>query len=138
MRVIARLDKNIFIDPNPLIANCSSHMWVLQSRPIVDLHWDASDYGWKLSRYVTSQTKVLPFFTYSMALGRNFLLNQVESVPTGKKYWEEGNVSSSHVLKFWKQFWSLKCMNKVLHFRWMMIHYALLVGALLRGTILDR
>ena len=34
MRVIARLDKKIFIDPNPLIANFSSHMWVLHSRPL--------------------------------------------------------------------------------------------------------
>ena len=132
------MDKKIFIDPNPLIAKYSSHIWVLQSRPIADLHWDPSDYGWKLSRSDTSQTKVLPFFTYSVAFGRNFLLNQIESVPTGKKYWEEGNVSSSHMLKFWKQFWSLKCMNKVLHFRWLMIHYALPVGGLLRGTMPDR
>ena len=29
-------------------------------------------------------------------------------------------------------------MNKVLHFRWLMIHYALPVGALLRGTVSDR
>ena len=71
---------------------------VLHSRPIVDVQWDPSDYGWKLSRSDTSQTKVLPFFTYSVAFGRNFLLNQIESVPAGKKYWEEGNVSSSHML----------------------------------------
>ena len=29
VRVIARLDRKIFIDPNPLIAKYSSHMWVL-------------------------------------------------------------------------------------------------------------
>ena len=29
VRVIARLDKKIFIDPNPLIAKYSSNMWVL-------------------------------------------------------------------------------------------------------------
>ena len=107
---------------------------VLHSRPIVDVQWDPSDYGWKLSRSDTSQTKVLPFFTYSVVLGRNFLLNQVELVPAGKKYWEEGNVSYSHMLKFW----SLKCMNKVLHFRWLMIHYALPVGVLLRGRVHDQ
>ena len=37
VRVIARLDKKIFIYPNPLFANYSSHMWVLHSRPIADL-----------------------------------------------------------------------------------------------------
>ena len=100
VRVIARLDKKIFIDPNPLIAKYSSHMWVLQSRPIANLHWDPCDYGWKLSRSDTSQTKFLPFFTYSVAFGRNFLLNQIEYVLAGKKYWEEGNVSSSQMLNF--------------------------------------
>ena len=84
VRVIARLDKNIFIDPNPLIAKYLSNLWVLQSRPIADLDWDPSDYGWKLSTSDTSQTKILPFFTYSVAFGRNFLLNQIELVPTGK------------------------------------------------------
>ena len=37
VRVITRLDKKIFIDPNPLIANNSSCMWVLHYRPIDDL-----------------------------------------------------------------------------------------------------
>ena len=82
--------------------------------------------------------KVLPFFTYSVAFGRNFMLNQTESVPAGKRYWEEGNVSSSHMLMFWKQFCSIKCMNKILHFRWFMIDYALPVGELLRGSVCDR
>ena len=138
VRVIARLGKKIFIDPNPLIAKYSSHIWVLNSRPIVDLQWDPLDYGWKLPMSDSTQEKVLPFFAYSVSLGRKFLLNEIESIPAGKKYWEEGNVSSTYMLKFWKHLWSLKCMNKVLHFRWLMIHYALPVGALLRGTIPDR
>ena len=29
-------------------------------------------------------------------------------------------------------------MNKILHFRWLMIHYALLVGDLMRGSVTDR
>ena len=85
VRVIARLDKNIFIDPSPLIANDTSHIWVLHSRPLVDLQWDPSDYGWKLSIFNTS-TKVLPFFKYSVAFGRNFMLKQTESVNAAKKY----------------------------------------------------
>ena len=97
VRVIARLDKKIFIDPSHLIANYSSHIWVLHSRPIAD----PSDYGWKLSMSDAS-TKVLPFFTYSVACGRNFMLKQTESVPTAKKYREEGNVSSTHMVRFWK------------------------------------
>ena len=35
------------------------------------------------------------------------MLSKIESVPAGKKYWEEGNVSSPHMMMFWKQFWSL-------------------------------
>ena len=66
------------------------------------------------------------------------MLKQTESVPIGKKYWEEGNVSSSHMVMFWKQFWSIKCMDKILHFLWLMIHYALPVRALLRGSVSDR
>ena len=104
MRVIARLDKKIFIDPNPLIAKYSSHMWVLHSRPIAYLQWDPLDYGWKLPMSDTTHMKVLPFFAYYVALGRNVLLNEIESTSAGKKYCEEGNVSSSYMSKFWKQF----------------------------------
>ena len=75
VRVIARLDKKLFIDPSPLIANYASHIWVLHSRPLVDLQWDPADYGWKLSM-PNNSTKVLPFFTYSVAFGRNFMLSQ--------------------------------------------------------------
>ena len=101
LRVIARLDKKIFIDPSPLIANYSSHIWAFHSRPLADLQWDPSDYGWKLSMSDTS-TKALPFFTYSVAFGRNFLLKQTDSVLAAKEYWEEGNVSSTHMVRFWK------------------------------------
>ena len=66
------------------------------------------------------------------------MLSKIESVPAGKKYWEEGNVSSPHMMMFWKQFWSIKCMNKILHFCWLMIHYALPVGYLMRGSVADR
>ena len=137
VRVIARLDKKIFVDPNPLIANYASHIWVLHSRPLVDLQWDPSDYGWKVSMS-DATNNILPFFSYSVAVGRNFMLNQTESIPAGKRYWEEGNVSSSHMRMFWKRFWVTKCMNKILHFRWLMIHYALPVGELLRGPVNDR
>ena len=51
--------------------------------------------------------KVLPFFTYSVAFGRNFMLKQTESVPAGKKYWEEGNVSSTHMVRFGNTFGQL-------------------------------
>ena len=137
VRVIARLAKKIVIDPSPLIAKYSSHIWVLHSRPLVDLQWDPSDYGWKMS-IADPSSKVIPFFTYSVAFGRNFMLKQTETVPAGKKYWDEGNISPSLMLIFWKQFWSIKCMNKILHFRWLMIHYALPVGELLRGSVRDR
>ena len=33
------------------------------------------------------------------------MLSQTESIPTGKKYWDEGNVSSSQMMMFWKHFW---------------------------------
>ena len=39
VRVIARLDKNIYIDLSPLIVNFSSHILVLNSKPIDDLQW---------------------------------------------------------------------------------------------------
>mgnify|MGYP000070033072 FL=1 len=82
--------------------------------------------------------KVLPFFTYSVAFGRNFMLKQAKSVPTAKTYWEEGNASFTHMVRFWKQFWSIKCINKILHFRWLVIHYALSVREFLRGSVGDR
>ena len=63
VRVIVRLDKNIYIDPSPLIVNFSSHISVLDSKPIDDLQWDPTDYGWKLS-ISDSSSKLLPFFKY--------------------------------------------------------------------------
>ena len=70
MRIIARLDKKLVIDPSSLIANYASHIWVVHARPLVDLHWDSVDYGWKLSM-PNNSTKVL----YSVAFGRNFMLS---------------------------------------------------------------
>ena len=49
-----------------------------------------------------TSTKVVLFFTYSVTFGRNFMLKQTESVPAGKKYRKEVNVSSSHMVMFWK------------------------------------
>ena len=37
VRVIARLDKKLVINPSPLIVSYASHIWVVHARPLVDL-----------------------------------------------------------------------------------------------------
>ena len=94
VRVIARLDKKLIIDPSSLIVTMHlifglytlEHLWIRSGI----LRIMVGNFP-----CLINSTKVLPFFTYSVAFGRNFMLSLTESIPAGKKYWDEGNVSSS-------------------------------------------
>ena len=40
IRVIARLDKKIFLDTNPFLADHARQLWAFQSKPMENLNWD--------------------------------------------------------------------------------------------------
>ena len=73
IRVIARLDKKIFLDPSPFLADHAIQIYVFQSKPVAHLKWDPTDYAWRLvgcSSTNEQVSRIHPFFQYSVAYGR--------------------------------------------------------------------
>ena len=48
------------------------------------------------------------------------------------KHWSEDTVQELQLAKIWKWLWSMQLLKTVICFRWLLIHYALLVGDWLR------
>ena len=70
IRVIARLDKKIFLIPNPFLADHARQLWAFQSKSVENLNWDPVDYAWQLagrSSKNEQETRTFPFFQYSVA-----------------------------------------------------------------------
>ena len=79
IRVIARLDKNIFLDPNPFLTDHARQLWAFQSKPVENLNWDPVDYAWQLAGRSSAneqETRTLPFFQYFVAYGRRLLMQR--------------------------------------------------------------
>ena len=65
IRVIARLDKKIFLDPSPFLADHAIQIWAFQSKPVTYLNWDPTDYAWRLVGHSSTneqESRILPFF----------------------------------------------------------------------------
>ena len=141
IRVIARLDKKIFLDPSPFLADHAIQIYVFQSKPVAHLKWDPADYAWRLvgcSSTNEQVSRILPFFQYSVAYGRQFLMQRQCVNPAAQKHWESGAISHQYMGTFWKTLWALPCMRRAISFKWLMIHYALPVGFHLKGQVDDR
>ena len=48
------------------------------------------------------------------------------------KHWSEDTVQELQLAKIWKWLWSMQLLKTVICFRWLLIHYALLVDDWLR------
>ena len=141
IRVIARLDKKIFLDPSPFLADHAIQIYVFQSKPVAHLKWDPTDYAWLLvgcSSTNEQVSRILPFFQYSVAYGRQFLMQRQCVNPAAQKHWESSAISHQYMGTFWKTLWALPCMRRAISFKWLMIHYALPVGFHLKGQVDDR
>ena len=141
IRVIARLDKKIFLDPNPFLADHARQLWAFQSKPVENLNWDPVDYAWQLAGRSSAneqETRTLPFFQYSVAYGGRFLMQRQCVRPAAQKYWESGAISPQYLAAYWKKLWALPCLQRAISFKWLLLHYALPVGFHLKGHVDDR
>ena len=142
IRVIARLDKKIFLDPSPFLADHARQLWAFKSKPVEHLKWDPADYAWLLVGRTSineQQSRTIPFFQYSVAYGRRFLLHRhCVSPPAAQKYWESGAISSQYLVAYWKNLWALPCLRRAISFKWLFTHYALPVGFHLKGQVDNR
>ena len=48
IRFIDRLDKKIFLDPSPFLADHAIQIWAFQSKPMTHLKWGPTVYAWRL------------------------------------------------------------------------------------------
>ena len=59
-------------------------------------------------------SRTLPFFQYSVAYGRCFLMHHHCISPTAQKYWELGAISLQYLAAYWKSLWALPCLRRAL------------------------
>ena len=71
MRVILNDGSNWVLDPVPQKVNSFWRIWIMERRPISRLTWDPRELYWKV--WVQDKIKHVPFFQYSMNIGRKVL-----------------------------------------------------------------
>ena len=90
------------------------------------LQWDPGEYGW-LDPFKNDSVGKIPFFQYSVKLGRRILAPARRSPLAASKFWELNNVLADFLRKFWKQLWARQQAAKITSFHWLLAHRALLV-----------
>ena len=83
--------------------------------------------GWLAIPRQMNKRVGFPFFQYSVAYGRRFLMQRHCVNIDAQKYWESGVISLQYLADYWKSLWALPCMRRAISFKWSLLHYALLV-----------
>ena len=91
--------------------------------------------GLALVAFLGGKIIKVPFFQYSVKLGRSLLLSQNVKIPAAQKHWTNWGVSTLHLRTYWKWIWSFKGPTKFILFRWLLVHMALPVGHALKGNV---
>mgnify|MGYP000123098942 CR=1 FL=1 len=92
------------------------------------LQWDPGEYGWS-DPFKNDSVGKIPFFQYSVKLGRRILAHARRSLIAALKFWELNNIPADFMRKFWKQLWAWQQAAKITSFHWLIAHRALPVGS---------
>ena len=76
--------------------------------------------------------EMVNIWSFSNILLSNLLLQSKYKCLVAMKHWIANNVNALQLTKFWKWLWSMQLPEKVICFRWLLMHYALPVGDWLR------
>ena len=120
IRVVAKTGKVCIIDPHPEKVNPFWDIWVCDSKPLLELEWDPTEWWWR-----DANGKMVSFFDYSVKLGREFQRRRSLVMPAAAKVWLNNNMPMHSILAFWKWLWALQIPRKIITFRWLCVHYAL-------------
>ena len=133
VRVIGKMGKKWLLDPYPSIAHTCDMMWLYAKEPVARLIWDPGGWFWTYS--LGEQIIKVPFFQYSVKLGRSLLTSMNVMAPAAQKHWTNWGVSTLQLKTYWRWIWSFKGPSKFILFRWLLVHAALPVGQTLKGNV---
>ena len=104
VRVIAKIGKKWMLNPYPSIAHMCDMLWLYAKDPVARLTWDSG--GWFWSHSLGEQIIKVPFFQYSVKLGRSLLLSRNPRIPATQKHWTTWRVSNLHLKNYCRWIWS--------------------------------
>ena len=90
------------------LVNKLSDLWVYETKPINRILWDAGEWKWQIRSAQGMLGKQIPFFQYSVKMGREMLRRGVTVTPTTCKFWRLGNVTDSWLNAYWKWLWAMQ------------------------------
>ena len=137
VRILWKNDKKWMLNPHPNDINNLSELWVYENKPIDKLLWDPNEWKWQSILPQGMLGKQIPFFQYSVKMGRELLRRRVVVTPVTCKFWNLGNVRHSWLNAYWKWLWAMEIPRKVVLFRWLLVHYGTPVKSWMKGHCHD-
>ena len=133
VREVVKTGTKWLLDPYPSIAHMCDMMWLYAKEPVTILLWDPGD--WFCSYSLGEQIIKIPFFQYSMKLGRSLVMSKNVKTPATQKYWTNWGVSTLQLITYQRCIQSFKGPTKFTLFRWLLVHAALPIGQSLKGNV---
>ena len=109
--------KKCMLNPHPNDINNLSKLCVYENKPIDRLLWDPGEWKWQNRSEQGMLGKQIPFFLYSVKMGRERLRRGVIVTPAACKFWRLGNVTDSWLNAYWKWLGAMQIPKKVVLFR---------------------
>ena len=97
IRILAKVDKIWILDPDPNVVHPCWDPWVVGQKPLCELEWDPGEWNWLPTSYFGEDVRPMPFFQYSVRLGREMLRRRIPHWPTAATTWLSYNVDSTYM-----------------------------------------
>ena len=127
VRIIGYTGKEWSIDPSPEKVTGFWKLWAYGNMPLVRLQWDPGEFMWK-DPFKPSESSLIPFFKYTVKLGRRILASLKQVTPASATFWSQQGISTDFLKQFWRSLWSRNLPNKLILFQWLITNRAIAVG----------
>ena len=74
-------------------------LWVCEGKAICDMAWDPAEYAWKDPFQQGQNIKLVPFFQYTVKLGRHILTAQRGVGERDNRLWQMADLKESFLRK---------------------------------------
>jgi hypothetical protein len=105
VRILHHKQKSWLLDPPMEKLDGMGKMWIFGCKPLIRLQWDIGEFFWQIPSN-SSTYRSIPFFQYTVKLGRQNLASQSRTVLTAAELWEAHGLDSTRLSIFWKELWA--------------------------------
>ena len=127
IRVIAAVGRRWVVDPDPELFGREWRLWAYGARPLARLQWDPGEWFWH-DPLRESGSPDLPFFQYTVRLGRRMLLARRQAIPAAAEHWQRQGLTADFLTDFWARLWSSRQPRRISAFQWLVAHRGTAVG----------